>query len=189
MLSTQVANNTGDRTLVHAKAVCNFALAHSAAVSFFDGDDVCVSKFSSKRHDASISRMIEIADARNPFKVVHSVVGFDQVDVIDLRKIMRVGDKGHRDQSVDGDISRQWRCTKKHERIATFADSKCKNSTGYKSFASGFATRPSAETSDISEVTDFVKFRKFSNRNGSPFFDSDRHSASNSACSHKAQGG
>src|SRR5262245_34956896 len=169
-MSAKVANNTRDSALVDAKVACDLRLLFAILKTDLDETNIIIREFPSKGHDAEARGMQEILGPGNPFKIIDTVIGLDQVDMIDFRQVSWVGNECDRNESMDWNNFHDWLGAKHDDWIPTISDMSTKNSAGNFAQTARFTSTPAVETPDFSEVADFVKVSEFFNRDRSPLF-------------------
>jgi hypothetical protein len=163
--STQ--NQLGDRGLVKAKSVPYFLLGEGV----FQQNDLVDDLLGCATDEAKGNRVFGIAELGYPFEVRPHVVGFDAVNVIDLRKIIGVLDEGHSHEAMNAYQFSSGVIHKPHSGVSILIEVGLQNPSLECLLSSVSSHDDSAEAADDTGVADFVKIHELGDGDTPPFFD------------------
>lgn len=164
-----------DQRLAYAESVGEHRCFYAGRPHLADGGDVIVADLGFRPGVQPQTGCVPLViGGGHPFEVADHVVGFDTVNVVDLREIERVGDKRHGYESVNE--ATYGFPILSQRRIGIFFVSPSSNSGPDDLSLPNYwgAVQPendAVETSDAADAADFVESFKASY--GSPFFFAD----------------
>lgn len=171
MISSQSSYNSRDGAGVNAKFHSYLAEGNAPRSLEADFCNIFVGELPNKSVNSSLSGVKNVIDVGNPFQVGSGVVGLNQINMIDLRKIEGVGDKRLSDEPVDGNVSRlRPDSPKVNKNIAATVCAQTSLPPRPDENTSRFTGLRSREASHSPEITDLVKGPELGGVNGSPFF-------------------
>ena len=145
-----------------------FGLGHRAAQAANFGYFLAGQKLLEERDATDIDRVLPVHSVVYPFEVSNDVIGLVTINVVDHRKVVRIGDKRKRHQSVDVDGLAAPFAEEIDVRVSKLVDAGPQHLT---IDSSGFQPVADAiEASNATKITDLVEISEVSDRNGSPFF-------------------
>ncbi len=156
--------------MVHTKAVRDLFLGVSGQEADFYGLDVLVRQLPDERHYSEPAAMQVVIGSRGPFEIVNSVVGLDQVNMVDFLQVSWVGDECDCYKAMDRDELCDRVSAKQGYWISTVSNVNSKVSTFNWSETACLALRPAVKASNFSEVADLVEGAKFVNSDWTPLF-------------------
>ena len=158
-----------------AETLGYFGLGHGASQGSDRSYVVCGQEFLETSDPSDIDRVLFITRVVSPFEIGYDAIRFDSIEMVDHRKMVRVGDEGECDQSVDVNRFAESVSVEIDVLVSEFARTRSENLSIY---SSGFQPVADAvQTSNATEITDLVGISEFIERNRSPFFrESDIHS-------------
>jgi hypothetical protein len=157
--------------LVDAVLLGDVCLGQSAITRELDGVDGSGIYRSDERHNASVGCMQIVADPGRPFEVCDKVVGFVEVNVVDLRQFTGVFDERPSDEPVDGgEFSTAITVFETHGHVTATSKSQFEHSCSDRRSASVAILAETREAANAAMAAHFIKWRELSNRYRPPFF-------------------
>jgi hypothetical protein len=161
----------------NAEIFGDFGRLFSVVEHATDFGDISVTEFRfGPGVEAKTGGMLSIACRAGPFEVCHPVIGFNSIDMVDLRQVGWVRNECQSHEPVN-QKSRAVSSNADDNAKISFATAARKAWSYYLSESSLgssiFAYYDSVNATNSSEAADFVEFDKACDRNGSPFFGDD----------------
>lgn len=157
-----------DRAPVYAESCGENAVRNAHMSHFLERDNIFIAEFPDHHVMPPVRRMEIVVNARDPLKVCGRVIGFHQVDVIDLREVCRIWDEGRSNKSVNRSIAVVGSGVEEDGSVTSGTIVLAQNFTAVESEATGLASAIAIETTNASEVADLVEWFEFGDCNGSP---------------------
>lgn len=157
MRTSEPILNSCDGALVNPKAPSNLGMGKRAQTNLFD---LLIGELSSKNALASdFDCVVVIPNPTAPLKIVDHVVGLNPIDMVDLRKVLWVGNEGQSDKAVNGYVFTDRANPQVDRRVSSIADPSSHYSA---SVRSDTVSRPttaadSVQASDPTKGAHFVK--------------------------------
>lgn len=135
-----------------------------------DGGNIIITEFSDHQRSFGLSGMQIVSQPRYPFQIGNGVIGLDEINVVDLRKVAGIWNECKGNDAMDGPAFDEAVCLQKDAGVSAMIDKGPQHFRFDTPKTSILATTEAVNTSNPSEVTGLVPVPKFGDANGSPFF-------------------
>ncbi len=168
MAPSYPTNDARDGCLVNANSLSNCFLAGSSSECDYLFADI----LGSVPTKTALEGMSNILFIGSPFKIGPDVIRLDAIDVIDLRKVVRIGDKLQSYKSMDtNEFSITRIAGEPNFEVAPITHVGFHNSRRICGRYAGLANDSAPETSDSPKTANFVQLTELGDGDTPPFFD------------------